>query len=958
MNKPPLDVSLALRQEQVAAQALRQHISESDLTWAQERRYSNLFDSMRQGFALADVIRDEQGRPCGFRPLDLNEACGRLTGALPGPAKGRTAEERMPGLEPHWVEIFTKVVQTGEPARFENYVERLGKWYEVFAHRTAPEQIAFLFIDITERKRAEAAAVAQFEVAEAVFTYSIGALAVLDRQYNYLRVNEAYARACGRSVADFAGRNHFVMFQSASRPIFDDVLRTKQPATRFTRDFVFPDQPGRGVTHWEWTLVPVLDCDDEVECLVLSLKDVTEREVASNALRESEARYRQQAAELEMIYRTAPVGLCVLDTQLRYVHVNAYLAEMSGVAAEAHLGKTVREVLPQVADRIEPLLRSVLETGEPVREVELSGEAQPGVIRHWISQYWPLKSSDGTVFGITAIAHEITERWRLEESRQREQAFRSLAENSMDIIARFDSDLRWTYINPAIEAIVGRPRAEYLGKTHREMGSPEALDRPIMEVFASGEPRTAEATVSTPNGDRYVEARLVPEFGPDGQVKTVLTIARDLTHRKQIEDALHESEKKYRTLVENLHEGVWLIDDAARTTFVNAPMSQLLGYAPEEMVGEELFKFMDPQHVAAAKANLERGRTGARANYEFEFRRKDGEAVWTRIATAPLFDEQGEYQGALAGVIDITERKRADDELFRRGQEFEALAERSPDIIARVDRSLRLCYVNPAIERLTGRPREWFLDKTPRERELPPDEVITREQALRHVFDTGRELVIEHKNPSLTGERYFQARLVPELDPDNQVKSVLVVERDIDDLKRTQQALEELVLVDPLTGVANRRFLERFVGREWSREARHQLPVAAIMIDIDCFKAYNDHYGHGQGDACLRQVAATLRGALHRPADTLVRYGGEEFVVVLPECDLSAAREVAERLRQAVETCDLPHFGARKGERVTISLGVAAMNAHEGEFHDLLAAADAALYRAKEKGRNRVETSS
>ena len=128
------------------------------------------------------------------------------------------------------------------------------------------------------------------------------------------------------------------------------------------------------------------------------------------------------------------------------------------------------------------------------------------------------------------------------------------------------------------------------------------------------------------------------------------------------------------------------------------------------------------------------------------------------------------------------------------------------------------------------------------------------------------------------------------------------------------------------------------------------------MIDIDHFKDYNDHYGHAQGDECLRQVTRTLKDALHRPADTLVRYGGEEFVVLLPESDLAAAQDIAERLRQAVQSSKLFHLTSPVASQVSISLGVAAMNAHEGEFDDLLAKADAALYRAKEKGRNRVET--
>lgn len=127
------------------------------------------------------------------------------------------------------------------------------------------------------------------------------------------------------------------------------------------------------------------------------------------------------------------------------------------------------------------------------------------------------------------------------------------------------------------------------------------------------------------------------------------------------------------------------------------------------------------------------------------------------------------------------------------------------------------------------------------------------------------------------------------------------------------------------------------------------------MVDIDYFKAYNDRFGHAQGDYCLWRVAAALRDSLHRPADTLIRYGGEEFVALLPESDVSAAQEIAERLRQAVEGLNLPHVCPRT-RQVTVSLGVAALNAQEGEFADLMAAADMALYRAKRKGRNRIET--
>ncbi len=955
MTAPPSDAVRALERE---LSLCRQDLAEIRVR-AQEPM--QIFASSTEGCGTAEIVTDENGCACDLRLLEVNEAFGRLTGLDPRQARGRRFREHVPGFEPRWMDAFAGLVASGEPVRLDADDAAWGRAFEVRAWRTVAGQFAFLLLDVTARKRAEAAKLDRFAVAEAVFTHDVHPCAVLDRRYNFLRVNDAYARFCGKAIEDFVGRNHFEMFPSDARLVFDDVVQNKPSFTTFTRALVFPDHPERGVSYWDWTLVPVCDARGEVEYLVLSQIDVTEREAAADALRQSEARYRRQAAELELIYRTAPVGLCVLDTQLRYVHVNEHLAEFDRLPVEEHLGKTIRETLPETADRVEPLLRRVLETGEPVLDLEGTGEAEPGVWRHWNSQYWPLKSGDGRVFGINVVVEEITERRRLEETRQRERAFRSLAENSSDIISRFDRDLRRIYVNPAIEAILDRPRETLIGKSHRELGLPEALaaslDRPLAAVFETAQPCIAEAVVPTPKGERYLEARIVPEFDSSGAVETVLAITRDLTERKRAEEALQASERKYRALVENLYEGVWLLDADARTTFVNARLAELLGYGVDEMLGLSVFHFIDTHRGEAMRANLERSAAGARAEYDFEFRCKSGELIWTRIAATPIVDEGGHYQGTLVALIDITERIRSAEALHRREQEFAALVERSPDIIARVDASLRLRYVNPAIERLTGKPRDWFIGKTPAERELSPEEVLLREAALRAVFESGEERIVEYRNPSLSGERVFQTRLVPEFGPTGKVESVLVVERDIDDLKRAQATLEELTLLDPLTGIANRRFLERFIGREWMREARQRLPIAAIMVDIDHFKDYNDHYGHAQGDACLRTVSQTLRGSLHRPADILVRYGGEEFIVLLPESDLAAAREIAERLRQAVEALALPHPSSPIGDRVTISLGVAAIQAHEGEFEHLLVAADAALYRAKEKGRNRVEAS-
>jgi len=175
-------------------------------------------------------------------------------------------------------------------------------------------------------------------------------------------------------------------------------------------------------------------------------------------------------------------------------------------------------------------------------------------------------------------------------------------------------------------------------------------------------------------------------------------------------------------------------------------------------------------------------------------------------------------------------------------------------------------------------------------------------------------------------------------------------------LAEANRRLEELSRTDGLTGVANRRQFEDVFEREWRRAQRAKGPIALLMIDIDEFKKYNDHYGHQGGDECLQKVAATLKSALARASDVVARYGGEEFVVVLPGSDRDQAVATAERLRQRVEQLGMPHEAATSGsKRVSISVGVAALRPKaKDEPEMLLSAADQALYGAKHGGRNRT----
>ncbi len=175
------------------------------------------------------------------------------------------------------------------------------------------------------------------------------------------------------------------------------------------------------------------------------------------------------------------------------------------------------------------------------------------------------------------------------------------------------------------------------------------------------------------------------------------------------------------------------------------------------------------------------------------------------------------------------------------------------------------------------------------------------------------------------------------------------------ELEDANAKLERLSREDGLTGIANRRHFEEALESEWRRASRTRTPLSVVMIDIDDFKPFNDTLGHQRGDECLRRVAASLAGVLHRAGDLVARYGGDEFVAILPVMDRAGALEMADVLRHRVEDLGIPSQGARGSSVLTVSVGVSThFPDEEGSAEALLAAADKALYLAKERGRNRV----
>ncbi len=205
----------------------------------------------------------------------------------------------------------------------------------------------------------------------------------------------------------------------------------------------------------------------------------------------------------------------------------------------------------------------------------------------------------------------------------------------------------------------------------------------------------------------------------------------------------------------------------------------------------------------------------------------------------------------------------------------------------------------------------------------------------------------------VTDTAIYQHRLthaIHALDKEKAAQSQLIVQ-----LEEAQVALEKLATRDGLTGLANRRCFDDTLSVEWRRTMREMAPLSLLMLDVDYFKRYNDAYGHQQGDACLQAVANAMMGELLRVSDLSTRYGGEEFAVILPNTALEGAMVVGKRICAAIARLDMPHSGSDVAKHVSVSIGVATfVPSPKTSPVQLIAVADAALYRAKHEGRNRV----
>jgi PAS domain S-box-containing protein len=571
--------------------------------------------------------------------------------------------------------------------------------------------------------------------------------------------------------------------------------------------------------------------------------------------------YRQAhetAATLDTLVTRAPIGLAFWDANLRYVRINDALAEINGVPPEEHLGRTLREVLPELAPTLEPLVRRVLETGEPLIDVEVSGEtpALPGVTRHWLATYYPVPDAAGAPIGIGAIVSEVTERKRAEEeaeaARQRVEVLAEAGEllassvdfrDAMSRLARLAVPRLADACTIFLAEDEGRTLVR-IGQAHVDQALEQAIasldpryhvsadsNVPLVRAFASGEPILLSVvsedfprTAVRDERDLAVTEQLGPRsamalpLAARGQALGVITLSsrepgrygsadfelgKELASRIAIaldRASLHEEAQGSLALLESVLAsapvGIGFWDAELRYVRVNEALARINGLPADEHIGRTLADVLPelaPQLEPIYRRVLETGLPLVHEETTDETPTRPGGVRHWLASYYPVQTATGEALGIAAVLMEITERKRAEDALHRSEERFRSLVTATTQVIWAADDGGSMVERVPSWEAFTGqRPEEYqgpfwgWLDA------VHPDD---REQAAadwRQAVTKVEPVQSEYRLRRRDGEyRHMLVSAVPVQAADGSIREWIGTNTDVEDEQRARAAAEE-----------------------------------------------------------------------------------------------------------------------------------------------------------------------
>lgn len=714
--------------------------------------------------------------------------------------------------------------------------------------------------DITEYHKARCALEKASDMLEKIFNNLHEAVALLDRDMNFVRVNPLYAALDGRPPGFFPGKNHFELYpHKENEAIFRTVVETGQPYEALAKPFIYPENPDRGVTYWDWILDPVRDADGSVAGLLFTLRDVTTQKRTEIALAEAnlqlEQRVQERTAELEQanlnllkaaeeartraaeaekgkaildaLMDSLPAGIAIMEGEdLPFDWVSQEGLNMVGVP-----GEVLREIPVNERTHRWPVLSWESHQPLPVSALPTTRAYHGEIVRaerfYWTSgdgrsipiecSAGPIRTPDGKISGAVLLWQDITERKRVEDHLANHAM---LLEKIHDAVIFTDREGRVTGWNSAAEQLYGIPQEQALGKDYNQLVSTELTPETVQEMHRQMEAQgfaRVEYTQHAADGRTLIlEGVTLPLRNVNGEITGYMGSARDITSRIQVERETRQRERQLRALFDHLPIGVWFADQEGRLVFGNPAVRNIWEGTGDFGAGEFPVQKGKGWWYDSGQPLQSKDWAGARAvrngetsiNEVIEIECFNGRHKIIHNSAVPVRDEEGRITGAVILNEDITEQMKAQHALHKSEERFRAMFEISTVGQAEVDpQTYRYLTVNSRLCEITGYSREELVGMSVLDLTHPEDRAADQQRYDEAMNSAGTTYTNRKRYIRKDGDIRWvdvQARMIK--DEKGRPLSSMSVILDVTDQIKAEEAIQRYV--EQLT--ASNRELEEF----------------------------------------------------------------------------------------------------------------------------------------------------
>jgi diguanylate cyclase (GGDEF)-like protein/PAS domain S-box-containing protein len=563
---------------------------------------------------------------------------------------------------------------------------------------------------------------------------------------------------------------------------------------------------------------------------------------------------------------------------------------------------------------------------------------------------------------VLASFMDITERKKMEETiSQSEERYRTILDEMEDAYFEVDLAGNFIFLNDAICRLMKYPREELLGKSFRIHVDKD--DIPILynafgRIYSTGNPERniCYKAVRKDGTTRYAEIAGFPLQNQKGEMIGFRGIGRDITERRQMEEALRQSEERYRTIIEEMDEWYFETDLPGNINFFNDIFANVLGYSPKDLSGLNFQSFIKKEESELVQTLFKQVlKTGKPVkNFPYEFIRTDGTVTSAEFSIFPKLDKEGKVCGLRGVGHDITELKQAEEALSVEQSVLRTVIDNLPDPIYSKDTACRKTMANLADLHNLGAKSEADV--------LGKDDFDFFPKEIAEKFFADDQVVIQTGTPVINREEYFFDKKeqkqwlltskLPLRDKDGQIIGLVGIGRDITERKRAEEKIQHMATHDALTGLPNRLMFSQTLKHVIQSAHRYKRQFAVLFIDLDRFKIINDTLGHEAGDQLLQEITARLKQTL-RAVDVAARLGGDEFVILIEE--VSDSSHVATIARKILTNIIKPITIMGQECLITASIGISVYPKDAEDEQSLMKNADIAMYLAKEEGKNNYQ---